>query len=431
MDGRVKIVFERFTDRARRTVVLAQEEARLLHHGHIGTEHLLLGLIHEGEGLGAKVLEQLGISLEAARAAVEKAVEPGTEAPEGHIPFTPRAKKALELSLREALVLKHNYIGTEHILLGILREGEGLAARVLLDLGADLAAARQHVIAILGPVRSGRSPGTRPFVDAPRALATPAALKVAIEARRLARGARVGSQHYLLGLLAEEQSLAAKVLTALGVTRESVEQKLAELDTTGTSDESPEEAGARRMSLRVEADRLVLEVDDPDQAAKLRQAASGGVEVRTITGDDPEARSTFPELYAAVSRAVDDMAGRLPPTLAPFHPPDWDPARHAAFYTVSNGPDGPVGRLRLAPGTDEATVAAWLRAWIDGNRAALAGAASGHVDAGVAGLRFLVDRAGDGLAIQSFGVIPEGPPGSLPVPLGQLVDAALADLAPS
>ncbi len=142
-------MFERFTDRARRVVVLAQEEARLLNHNYIGTEHILLGLIHEGEGVAAKALESLGISLEAVRNQVEEIIGQGGSSPSGHIPFTPRAKKVLELSLREALQLGHNYIGTEHILLGLIREGEGVAAQVLVKLGADLSRVRQQVIQLL------------------------------------------------------------------------------------------------------------------------------------------------------------------------------------------------------------------------------------------------------------------------------------------
>jgi len=142
-------MFERFTDRARRVVVLAQEEARLLNHNYIGTEHILLGLIHEGEGVAAKALESLGISLEAVRNQVEEIIGQGGTSPSGHIPFTPRAKKVLELSLREALQLGHNYIGTEHILLGLIREGEGVAAQVLVKLGADLSRVRQQVIQLL------------------------------------------------------------------------------------------------------------------------------------------------------------------------------------------------------------------------------------------------------------------------------------------
>ncbi len=142
-------MFERFTDRARRVVVLAQEEARMLNHNYIGTEHLLLGLIHEGEGVAAKALESMNISLEAVRSQVEDIIGQGQAAPTGHIPFTPRAKKVLELSLREALQLGHNYIGTEHILLGLIREGEGVAAQVLQKLGADLGRVRQQVIQLL------------------------------------------------------------------------------------------------------------------------------------------------------------------------------------------------------------------------------------------------------------------------------------------
>jgi len=142
-------MFERFTDRARRVVVLAQEEARMLNHNYIGTEHILLGLIHEGEGVAAKALESLGISLEGVRQQVEEIIGQGQQAPSGHIPFTPRAKKVLELSLREALQLGHNYIGTEHILLGLIREGEGVAAQVLIKLGADLNRVRQQVLQLL------------------------------------------------------------------------------------------------------------------------------------------------------------------------------------------------------------------------------------------------------------------------------------------
>ncbi|MDN5719681.1 MULTISPECIES: ATP-dependent Clp protease ATP-binding subunit [unclassified Corynebacterium] len=142
-------MFERFTDRARRVVVLAQEEARALNHNYIGTEHILLGLIHEGEGVAAKALESMGISLEAVRTEVEDIIGTGGHPPSGYIPFTPRAKKVLELALREALQLGHKYIGTEHILLGLIREGEGVAAQVLVKLGADLSRVRQQVIQLL------------------------------------------------------------------------------------------------------------------------------------------------------------------------------------------------------------------------------------------------------------------------------------------
>src|SRR3989475_7939818 len=155
-------MFERFTDRARRVVVLAQEEARMLNHNYIGTEHILLGLIHEGEGVAAKALESPGIAVEGVRQQVEEIIGQGQQAPSGHIPFTPRAKKVLELSLREALQLGHNYIGTEHILLGLIREGEGVAAQVLVKLGADLNRVRQQVIQLLNGYQSKEPAGTAP-----------------------------------------------------------------------------------------------------------------------------------------------------------------------------------------------------------------------------------------------------------------------------
>jgi ATP-dependent Clp protease ATP-binding subunit ClpA len=161
-------MFERFTDRARRVVVLAQEEARMLNHNYIGTEHILLGLIHEGEGVAAKALESLGISLEAVRQQVEEIIGQGQQAPSGHIPFTPRAKKVLELSLREALQLGHNYIGTEHILLGLIREGEGVAAQVLVRLGADLNRVRQQVVELVHTEES-EAETSRPFKGVSRA----------------------------------------------------------------------------------------------------------------------------------------------------------------------------------------------------------------------------------------------------------------------
>jgi Clp amino terminal domain, pathogenicity island component len=158
-------MFERFTDRARRVMVLAQEEAWLLNHNYIGTEHLLLGLAHEGQSGAARALELLGIRLEALRSQVQEVAGRGQRAPSGHIPFTSRAKKVLELSLREALQLGHNYIGTEHILLGLVREGEGVAAKVLVSLGADLSRVRRQVIQVLSGaavVVPEAGAGTRP-----------------------------------------------------------------------------------------------------------------------------------------------------------------------------------------------------------------------------------------------------------------------------
>ena len=160
-------MFERFTDRARRVVVLAQEEARILNHDYIGTEHLLLGMLHEGEGLAAKVLAGFDITIERVRILVQEIIGTGTEMPSGHIPFTPRAKTLLEMSLREALQLGHNYIGTEHILLGMIREGEGVAVQILTNrCGLDLAELRERVLqAMSGAAAATHRPRT---VDAPR-----------------------------------------------------------------------------------------------------------------------------------------------------------------------------------------------------------------------------------------------------------------------
>ena len=182
-------MLERFTDRARRVVKLAEEEARMLNHNYIGTEHILLGLIHEGEGVAAKALESLGISLDAVRQQVEEIIGQGEQAPSEHVPFTPRAKKVLELSLREALQLGHDYIGTEHILLGLIREGDGVAPQVLVKLGADLNRVRQQVLQLIGgqQPQPGEAVTVRPREEADR----PAALAFLAE-HNSARVARRG-----------------------------------------------------------------------------------------------------------------------------------------------------------------------------------------------------------------------------------------------
>jgi ATP-dependent Clp protease ATP-binding subunit ClpC len=159
--GRRPSMFERFTDRARRVVVQAQDEARTLNHSYIGTEHILLGLIHESVGgVATRVLESLGIDRDAVRQQVEEIIGRGQQAPSGHIPFTPRAKKVLDLALRESRALGHHYIGTEHILLGLIRQGEGVAAQVLSGLGADLDEARGQVIRLLDEYRRAHGQGT-------------------------------------------------------------------------------------------------------------------------------------------------------------------------------------------------------------------------------------------------------------------------------
>ena len=226
-------MFERFTDQARRVVVVAQEESRKLGHDYIGTEHILLGILGAGESVAVQALASLGVSQEAAREQVEEIVGRGSHQVSGHIPFTPRAKKVLELSLREAIQLGHNYIGTEHILLGLIREGEGVAAQALASLGVSLEAARQQVEEIAG--RGSRQvPGHIPF--------TPRAKKVLElslrEAMHLGRN-YIGTEHILLGLIREGKSeseaegdgegVAVQVLTRLGADPDQTRQRVIRL----------------------------------------------------------------------------------------------------------------------------------------------------------------------------------------------------------
>jgi len=272
----LSVMFERFSSRARHVIVLSQEEARRLHHNYIGTEHILLGLLGEPEGVAGRALEGFGMSLEAARGEVAAIVSPGTTEPGRHLPFTPRAKKTLELALREALQLHHNYIGTEHILLGLIREGDGVAAQVLRQ-HADPTAVRMAVLDLLptagGEVIRGRrwlrrraaaEPGEPGAAFGQAVLnATPAADATLSEAARLAGTQPVGSHHLLLAALADPDAAAARALTALGVDLDQAKQALRDADITGTSDEPPEEAGRRQMVLRVYDDRVTIEAADP------------------------------------------------------------------------------------------------------------------------------------------------------------------------
>jgi ATP-dependent Clp protease ATP-binding subunit ClpA len=201
-------MFERFTDRARRVVVLAQEEARMLNHNYIGTEHILLGLIHEGDGVAARALESLGISLDAVRQQIEEIIGQGQQAPSGHIPFTPRAKKVLELSRRESAQLGHNYIGTEHILLGLIREGDGVAAQVLVTLGADLNRVRLQVIELISGGQRQPQPGRRP----PRE----GAIITELQARLLAVEGRLAAVEQRLGTGPDTSDLDEQIDRARG-----------------------------------------------------------------------------------------------------------------------------------------------------------------------------------------------------------------------
>ena len=187
-------MFERFTERARQVVVLAQNEARALKHNYLGTEHILLGLLGEEEGLAARVLESLDITVEEVHAQIARVVGQGDEAVLGQIPFTPRAKKVLELSLAESLSLGHNYIGTEHLLLGVVRENDGVAARILYDLGADAEKIRTEVIRMLS------GPGERlgQVRDDPEIEQLRLAKEAAIEAHDFERAASLRDKERLL-----------------------------------------------------------------------------------------------------------------------------------------------------------------------------------------------------------------------------------------
>jgi ATP-dependent Clp protease ATP-binding subunit ClpA len=270
-------MFERFTNSARHVVVLAQEEARLLHHNYIGTEHLLLGLLGEPEGIACRALYRFGITLDGAREEVRGIVGTGKGRPSGHIPFTPRAKKTLELALREALQLHHNFIGTEHILLGVIREGDGVGAQILRQHCSDLLEIRMAVLDSISALPTETSRGRRwlrrrgasGVGDAPEQgesaemRTTPAADSSLSEAARLAGSQPVGSHHLLLAALSDADTAAARALVALGVDLDQAREALRNADVTGTSDEQPEEAGRRQMLIKVTDDQVTVEATDP------------------------------------------------------------------------------------------------------------------------------------------------------------------------
>jgi ATP-dependent Clp protease ATP-binding subunit ClpA len=328
-------MFERFTDRARRVVVLAQEEARGLNHNYIGTEHLLLGLLEPG-GMAAQALTRFGMTATGTREEITARVSVGSEPPKGRIPFTPRAKKVLELSLREALKLSHNYIGTEHILLGLVREAEdqagtregpGVAAQILTEHAGDLLAVRQAVLDLLPAAEALRGrrwlrrrteappgAGTAEVPGEPGESSgmptTPAAEAGLAEAARLAGGQPVGSHHLLAAALADPDSAAARTLTALGVNLDQAREALRNADVAGTSDEPPEERGRRHMAVRVTGGGLVLEVTDPALQA-LAQAAVEALgdrapEPGSIPGDLPVSAS-LAQVWLVLRDSLDDI----------------------------------------------------------------------------------------------------------------------------
>jgi len=331
-------MFERFTNHARHVVVLAQEEARQLRHNYIGTEHILLGLLGEPTGVAFRVLDGHGMTLEGVRQEVTDVVGLGKKEPGKHIPFTPRAKKTLELSLRDAVALRHDFIGTEHILLGLIREGDGLAAQIMRN-HADLLTIRTAVLDLVPPGQAGEAEGSprrrwararaRRYhasdypstelggpAEETESDATPAADATLREAAQLAGAQPVGSHHLLLAVLADADSAAARALAGLGVNLEQAKEALRGVDIVGTTDERPEEAGRRQMVIHVLDDRLTVDAADPaivaaGQAA-LRalgeEAAASGV----IRGDQAVGAS-----LAAVWQALRDSLATIERDAAP------------------------------------------------------------------------------------------------------------------
>jgi ATP-dependent Clp protease ATP-binding subunit ClpC len=328
-------MFERFTAKARRTIVDAQEEARNLQHNYIGTEHILLGLLHEGHGIGARALAQFGMTLEGAREEVAGIIGPGKQGKvTGHIPFTPRAKKVLEIALREALALHHNYIGTEHILLGLIREGDGVAAQIIKK-HADPLQVRTAVLDVLEefmPAQptarprswlrrvvesaTGHSGEGAPAEQGETALlnATPAADATLTTAAQLAGGEAVGSHHLLLAALTDANSAAARVLASLGVDLNRAKDALNRADVAGTSDEQPEDAGRRQMNLQVTDETLTIVATDETlvKSANAALRALGGAAGNTIRGADLSGlpASSLAKAWTALDNAMSAIATR-------------------------------------------------------------------------------------------------------------------------
>ncbi|MDX6345242.1 MAG: hypothetical protein QOF84_32 [Streptomyces sp.] len=265
--------FERFTVEARKVVVTAQEEARLLKHNYIGTEHILLGLLDAPDTIAAKVLHQLGYNKETAQVDIAAMAKPGTQELSGHIPFAPSAKKTLDLALREAQQLHHTYIGTEHMLLALVREGEGVGAKVLAERINPISKIRAAVLASLEgsqDVEASRWPA-----------GTPATEDTVSIASALAGGAPVGSHHLLEAMLRAENSMAARVLRELGVDPDAVAAKIDELDPETTTDANPEEAAARKMEIRLVDDEVHLILRDPATvtiAKKVTELSDGPIQ---------------------------------------------------------------------------------------------------------------------------------------------------------
>lgn len=268
------MTFERFSVKARKVVVTAQEEARLLKHGYIGTEHILLGLLDVPDSTAGKVLDRLGYDKETALADIAAVAKPGTQELSGHIPFAPSAKKTLDLALREAQQLRHTSIGTEHILLALVAgEGESLGAKMLARRIDPISEVRTAVLASLE--------GPQDVAPSPWPTGTPATEHTVSVAGALAGGAPVGSHHLLEAMLRAENSMAARVLRELGVDPDAVAAKIDELDPETTTDANPEEAAARRMDIRLVDGEVHLILRDPATltlAKKVTELSGGPVQ---------------------------------------------------------------------------------------------------------------------------------------------------------
>jgi len=330
-------MFERFTNRARHVVVLSQEEARELQHNYIGTEHILLGLIAESGGVASQALARFGMTLDGARDEVKAIIGLGKSRPSGHIPFTPRAKKVLELALREALQLDHHHIGTEHILLGVIREGEGVGAQIIRQHCADLTEVRTAVVDIVSALPAwspkGRlwlreqletKTGRAPERGQPLQIRTTQAADTSLtEAARLAGSQPVGSHHLLLAAIADADSAASRALARLGQL-ERLKEALRATDVVGTSDELPEEAGRRQMLIKVTPEKITIEATD-ELIVGLGQAALAalGDETGVIQGSEPAAAS-LSNVWQALHDSLETIprAAARPTKLATESRPD-------------------------------------------------------------------------------------------------------------
>ena len=293
-------MFERFSGQARQVVVLAQEEARELAHNYIGTEHLLLGLLATSDSLASASLTALGYTHDNVLDALEATVGRGKASPGGHIPFTPRAKKVLELSLREALHLKHNYIGTEHILLGLLREGEGRAAQILASKH-PLDRIRAEVLARI------ESPVAHEVRGVGR---TPAAHEVLTLATELAGETPVGSHHILEAILQQPDSAAAKALADAGIDLDELAAQLDEVSTEDTADDTPEQAAARQLELSVTDETVTIVLRDPGSLEL-------GKQIVQLNGGPLVARGLQLDLLGRLWTAVNGWLTATARTLAP------------------------------------------------------------------------------------------------------------------